>query len=147
MPIPKRLDRAINKFRRKDARIAKKLFPYVSTPGDNKLYILAQSGRGNTAKYVILGILDEWTAEFREWNQQTLFSVSTTREDFGKDEDETFYQILKRSTHIAKSDGEIYRTRNGDSVQIYFLDFAYKIYGVLEGQKTFDPATDAVMET
>lgn len=116
----------------------KKFFPYIETPGDLKLYVLAQNGRGNP-KYKLLATIDKWTAEWDTFRDRTRFSVSTTGNTFGDHEtpDETFFEVLQRASHVAKENGEIYAIRDGDSVQAYFFDFAYKILGRIEVNKTF----------
>lgn len=143
MPLPRKLKKTINRFAKKDGKIAKKFFPYTEVPGDLKLYVLAQSGR-NGKKFTLLATIDKWSAAWDSYRDLTKFSVSTTDENFGDHEtpDETFFEVLRRSTHVAKSNGEIYATQDGDSVQAYFFDFAYKFFGRLEVNKVFNIETD-----
>jgi hypothetical protein len=138
MPIPKKLERTIKKFAKKDGKIAKKFYPYLEKPGDLPLYVLRQSGR--EVDWLILGVIDKWSAELNTFWNRTQFNVSTTRTDFGKDADETFYQIVTRASHIAKGNGEVYSIREGTGVQIFDLQFAYGVLGDLNAQITFDLA-------
>lgn len=140
MPLTKKQTRIVNKFEKRDKKIGRKFHPYVETVGDLKLYILKRDGRN--AKYKNLGIIDNWTAEVSEWRGRVVFQVSTTREDFGENQDLTIYQALMQATHIAKSNGEIYSLLNGDTVEVFQFDFSYKILALQESQLTFSPDTD-----
>lgn len=144
MQLPKKLERTINKFAKRDSKIAKKFFPYDEKPGDMKLYVLAQSGREK--KWLILGEIDKWGVEFNTYWQRTQFTVSTVREDFGKNSNETFHQIITRASHIAKGNGEIYKLQKGGEIQIFQFNFAYNVLADLENQKTFS-LDDAIEET
>lgn len=146
MNLPKKLTRTINKFAKRDLKISKKFSPYHDKPGDMKLYVLAQGSKNRDKKWTILGEIDKWGVEFNTFWNRTQFTVSTVKDDFGKNENETFYQIVKRASHIAKSNGEIYKLNNGTTIQIFNLNFAYNVLADLENQKTFS-LDDAEIET
>lgn len=135
MPLPNKLQRIIGKFAKRDRKIAKNLFPYLEKKGDLKLYILKTNGRDR--KFDILGIVDDWGVEFNTYRDRTQFSVSTTREDFGLNSDETFYQAILKATHIAKGNGEIYRLDDGDGVQAFQFDWSYKVLATHQAQMSF----------
>jgi hypothetical protein len=137
MPLPRKLTKTIKKFAKRDGKISKKFFPFVDKQGDLPLYILSQYGRGDGAKWHILGVIDKWSAEFNQYRDRTMFSVSTVREDFGANGNETFFQIITRASHVAKY-GEVYSLRDGDSVQAFQFEFAYKFFGQHEAQREFD---------
>jgi hypothetical protein len=139
MPLPKKLQKSINKFAKKDGKIAKKFYPFTDKAGDLKLYILKQNGR--TRKFDLLGTIDKWSVQFSQYLDRHIFSVSTTAENFGVDEDETFYDAVMKSTHFAKN-GELYRIREGDTVQIFGFRFGYKIRGELDGTFTLTDTDD-----
>jgi hypothetical protein len=143
MPIPKKLANTIKKFAKRDAKISKKFFPYIEKPGDLPLYVLAQSGRDK--KWLILGTIDKWGVEFNTYWERTQFTISTIREDFGKFNNETFYQIVTRASHIAKGNGELYKLRKGTDIQVFQFNFAYNVLADLENQKTFS-LSDAEVE-
>jgi uncharacterized protein YrzB (UPF0473 family) len=134
MPLPKKLSKTIKKFAKKDGKISKKLYPYVDKVGDLKLYVLRQNGRER--KFDILAIIDKWGVDFDKFRDRHLFSVSTVLETFGEDGNETFFDILRRSTHVAKNN-ELYSIKEGDTVQAFQFEWAYKIYGEIQG-KGFD---------
>jgi hypothetical protein len=138
MPIPKKLEKTIKKFAKRDGKIAKKFFPYLVKPGDMPLYVLAQSGREK--KWTILGAVDKWGVEFNVYWERTQFTVSTVRADFGKNQNETFHQIVSRASHLAKGNGELYKLRKGTDIQIFQFNFAYNVLADLENQKTFSLA-------
>jgi len=139
MPIPKKLERTINKFAKRDRKIGRKFYPYTETPGDLKLYVLRENGR-NGIKFDILAEIDAFGVDFNKFRDLTEFTVHRTRENFGKNQNETFYAVVIKSTHIAKSNGEIYRTNNGDGVQAFQFDFGYKVLASHQAQMTFSLA-------
>jgi len=144
MPITAKQTRIMKKFSKRDLKISKKFFPYLEKPGDLKLYVLAQNGREKI--WTILGEIDAWGVEFNTYWNKTQFKISTTRADFGKDENETLYQIITRASHIAKGNGELYSINDGTGIQAFHFEFAYNVMGILEANSIFD-LDDAEMES
>lgn len=137
MPLPKKLSRVINKFARRDRKIGKKFHPFINRPGDLALYILTANRYGGI-KYDILAVINDWSAEFNQYRDQTQFSVSTTRQDFGPEANETFFDIINRAQFVGKANGELYAIKKGDTVQAHQFDFDYKFFASIERQMTFD---------
>lgn len=132
MPLPKELQFAINGFAQKDKALLKVLYPYETVRGDLKLYILRQNGRDR--KFDILAIIDAWSVKFSNYLDRHIFRVSTIAEDFGQDQNETFFDVVRKATHVAKN-GELYSIKEGATVQIFQFSFGYKIHGELQGEK------------
>ena len=130
MPLPKKLERTIKKFAKKDGKFAKKFYPYETKKGDLKLYVLKQNGR--TKKFDLLGTIDKWSVEFSTFLDKHVFSVSTVATNFGIDGDETFPSAISKASHLAKN-GELFSIKEGDTVQIFDFRFGYKIRGQLSG--------------
>mgnify|MGYP001576063541 CR=1 FL=1 len=130
--LPRALKAKIKGMQIKDKAMSKVLYPYDTVAGDLKLYVLRQNGRDR--KFDILAIIDYWGVKFDNYLNQHIFSVSTIDENFGEFENETFFEVTRKATHVAKK-GELYSIKDGATVQVFKSESGYKINGEIQGEK------------
>lgn len=126
--------RAMTKITNVGDRInSKLLYPFTTKSGDSVLFVLKRDG--TTKKFKILAEVTNYGMEFEdEFRNRTIFTYATLREDWGEDENKTFWQILQIATHVAQvPNGEVFSIRDDTGLQVAHTEFSYKIFGELKG--------------